>query len=47
VEAGAVSISSGGSAGDEARPFAINPKSERVSSSFVTARNCAGKVKKG
>jgi hypothetical protein len=38
---------SGGSDGDEARPFAMRPKSDRISSSFVTGGWCAGKVKKG
>jgi hypothetical protein len=39
-------MSSGGSARDEARPLAINPNNDRMSSSFVTAQTCADKVKK-
>ena len=39
-------MSSGGSEWMDANPFAIIPQSMRMSSSFVTARKCAAKVKK-
>jgi hypothetical protein len=46
VDVGWESMRSGGSERRDARPFAIIPQTMRMSSTLVTARRCAVKVKK-